>query len=445
LVVTNSQTPAVRIFDVDPPPARDPVLLRLLAGAPPEEGAESLRRHRFRLGAEWSPEHGEPFIEALRDSGLTGRGGSAFPAWRKWTAVAQHARNTGAVVVANGSEGEPASRKDRHLMRLRPHLIIDGLLIAAEKLGARLGVIYLPRDFAVERATVLAALRERDDVNRRGRPQIRMVSGPHRYVAGESSAVVSFLNGGEARPQFARVRTSEQGVDGLPTLVQNVETLAHVALIGRRGPTWFRRAGTTGDPGTALVTVGGSGRLPAVIEIERGAPLALVAQAAGVDRHQVGPVLVGGYFGTWLNPADAWATRLDAEGLASVGAAFGCGSISLLPAGACALVETAAVLAFLARESARQCGPCWNGLDAIAATFGRIAAGAGRDDDLARLTRWADAVADRGACHHPDGALMLLRSCLRANAEHVEQHLARGASCSQRPLLPTPTLTGSWL
>jgi NADH:ubiquinone oxidoreductase subunit F (NADH-binding) len=423
---------------------RDPFVRRILAGPPDDDGPENLKRHRYRLGGEWSPEHGEHFIEALRDSGLTGRGGSAFPTWRKWAAVAQHGRQRGAVVVANGSEGEPASQKDRHLMRLRPHLVIDGLVIAAEKLDARLGVIYLPRDFRVERAAVLAALRERDDVNRRGRPQIRMVSGPHRYVAGESSAVVNFLNGGDARPRYARVRTSEQGVDGLPTLVQNVETLAHVALIARRGPTWFRRAGTAGDPGTALVTISGSGRPPLVFEIERGAHLALVAGAAGIARDQVGPVLIGGYFGTWLNSANAWASRLDAEGLASAGAAFGCGAVSLLPSDACAVVETAAILRFLARESARQCGPCWNGLDAIAATFDAIAAGRGSRGDLERLTRWAGAVADRGACHHPDGALMLLRSCLRSNAGHVQEHLTGNSPCPQKSRLPTPRMTAVW-
>jgi NADH:ubiquinone oxidoreductase subunit F (NADH-binding) len=323
--------------------------------------------------------------------------------------------------------------------------VIDGLLIAAEKLGAGLGVIYLPREFDVERVAILAALRERDDINRRGRHQVRVVSGPHRYVAGESSAVVSFLNGGEARPAYARVRTSERGVDGLPTLVQNVETLAHVALIARRGPTWFRRAGTPADPGTALITVAASGQCPTVLEIERGASLAMVAESAGVGRHQLGPVLVGGYFGTWLNRADAWAAHLDSDALSTIGAAFGCGSISFLPDDACALVETAAVLRFLARESARQCGPCWNGLDSIAESFTAIALGQGSRDNIDRLARWAAAVADRGACHHPDGALMLLRSCLRANADDVERHIS-GKPCDSRPgALPIPSMTGSWL
>ena len=126
---------------------------------------------------------------------------------------------------------------------------------------------------------------------------------PDRFVAGEETALVQFLNGGPARPTFTPPRPFERGVGGAPTLVQNAETLAHVAQIARFGPAWFRRIGTAAEPGSILVTLSGAVARPGVYEVALGSPLRdLLAQAGGA-REEIQAYLIGGYFGTWVGAA----------------------------------------------------------------------------------------------------------------------------------------------
>lgn len=207
-------------------------------------GATDATRHADHVASlgpcpQWGPE----FIASLRESGLRGRGGARFPTWRKWEAVAQRARGRG-VVLVNGAEGEPLSWKDRILMAGRPHLVLDGALAAAAAVGASEIVLYVNATFGDVLAALRSALAERPELRQRRAPAVRLVEAPPRYIAGEETAAVNFVNGREAIPSFTPPRPFERGVGGRPTLVQNVETLALAALIARFGPQWFRSAGT---------------------------------------------------------------------------------------------------------------------------------------------------------------------------------------------------------
>ena len=416
-------------------------VLRLLAGPDPELGPEPLRSHLTRLGPRprSAPGNAPPFIDELERSGLRGRGGAAFPTARKWGAVASRSRGH-AVVVANGSEGEPASWKDRTLMALRPHLIIDGLLIAAETVGATEAVIYLPRAFDTAHASLTQAIAERRQQGDRLSIPLRIAGSPHRYVAGEESAVVAHLNGGDARPTFIPPRPFERGVMGRPTLVQNVETLAHTALIARLGHQWFRSAGTAAAPGTALCSIGGAVAAPGLVEIPLGTTVAELVAMAGGATAPPEAVLIGGYGGRWLPAATALPAAL------GVDVPLGPGIVLVLSAEDCGLAETVEVLAFLSRESARQCGPCLHGLDALHSTLAAVVAGTARPADLDRLTRWCGQIAGRGACHHPDGAVMLLRTALETFSARAKVHLRRGPcrGCRRPRLLPTPIMDTRW-
>jgi NADH:ubiquinone oxidoreductase subunit F (NADH-binding) len=403
----------------------------LLAGPSVEAGQESGAAHARRLGP--LPPTTRDFITALEASRLHGRGGGAFPVATKWRAIASR-RQSRPVVLVNGAEGEPLSRKDRLLMETRPHLVLDGAEVAVRVLDAADVVLYIGAEHKASGRAMRQALTERSADEQR---RTRIVSAPVRYISGEESAAVHFVNDAVALPTAIPPRPYESGIGGLPTLVQNVETLAHVALIARFGPEWYRSLGRHQSAGTALITVSGAVPATTVVEVEQGATIIEAVNAAGGMTSEARAVLLGGYFGTWLAAGDAWALPLDDVALRSHGLAMGCGVIGVLPHDACGVVTTSRVLSYLAHESARQCGPCTFGLRAIAAATGRIAAMVAGGDDLAHIRRWAGLLPGRGACHHPDGAAGFLLSALRVFAEEFDMHAARRC-CSQGALLASP-------
>ncbi|HZU40722.1 MAG TPA: NADH-ubiquinone oxidoreductase-F iron-sulfur binding region domain-containing protein [Solirubrobacteraceae bacterium] len=376
----------------------------------------------------------ERLTQLIERSGLRGHGGAAFPAGRKLRAVA--ARRRPRVVVANATEGEPASKKDRALLRETPHLVLDGAALAARAVGASQAVLAVCESDTRGLRGIARALEERHRRGfSRGEPEWQLVRTPDRYLSGQETALISLLNGGEGLPAFGP-RPYQRGVRGRPTLVQNVETLAHMALIARHGAEWFRGLGTPAHPGSALLTVSGAVARPGVYEVEHGMALSELLHWVGAEPPQA--VLVGGYFGSWLSGEEAARARLAGEELSAFGAALGSGVIAVLGRAACPVAETARVAAWFELESAGQCGPCVNGLNAIASSLARVAAGAGIRRDLADLERWSRDLRGRGACQHPDGAVRFVASALRVFAAEFADHAEHGpcARCGHPPVLP---------
>ena len=252
----------------------------------------SLNRHLARHG---DLRIQQTIMAEIEQSGLTGRGGAAFPTARKLAAVAAAAGRP--VVVVNGTEGEPASAKDKVLLATEPHLVLDGAVVAAHLAGAR--EVIVVAHLAVAGSIEDAIGERQDNVN------ICVVEAADGFVAGEASAVVNWLAGGPPVPTQVPPRLAQHGLNGRPTLVQNAETLAHVALIGRHGARWFRELGTVAEPGSMLITVIGAVREPGVREIEIGIPVADVLAAAGGPDRPLHALLIGGYFGTWVPWPDA--------------------------------------------------------------------------------------------------------------------------------------------
>jgi len=404
-----------------------PRLLPLVPGVP-----EDLRTHLSRHGR--LPYRGGPglLIGSIQEAGLTGRGGAAFPVYRKLAIVAM-ARGR-KVIVANGAESEPASHKDALLLRAVPNLVLDGLQLAAEAIGASEAHLYLHPGVSPEITRALAQ-RTTAGLDWIG---VTITEAPPRFLAGQESALVNRLGGGPAVPTFVPPRVSERGLGGAPTLVQNVETLAHLALIARYGPRWFRALGTAQEPGTMLTTVH-TQHGTQIVEAEIGAPLQTVIN---LDHAQA--VLIGGFHGTWLPMPQAATLTLDNAALKTHGAALGAGVIAALPADRCGLAEAARVVRYLAAESAGQCGPCLNGLPRMAAALAELAGRGHRRQVRADLERWAGLVTGRGACNHPDGTARFVRSTLTVFAPEISLH-ARGqcsatthGAANRPPFLPLP-------
>ena len=420
-------------------------------GMPAEETATSLPRllppngqqpedwhaHTARHGRLPYRERPGDLIHDMLTAGLTGRGGAAFPVHRKLEAVLEAAerRRRPAVVIANGAESEPASDKDATLLWLAPHLVLDGLQLAAETVGADQAILYTHADRRNDVGRRLhQALAERTAVGA-DRIPVQLAESPPRFLSGQETAMINHLAGGPAIPTFVPPRVTERGLAGAPTLVQNVETLAHLALIARHGPRWFRRVGTKAEPGSMLCTIRRADGAPRITEVPLGLPLRDLLTDLRTD----GAVLVGGYHGTWVPAAEAAKLTLDNHSLGKAGARVGAGILITPPPDRCGLIETAAVVRYLALESAGQCGPCLNGLPRIAAALAELATARPRRQAQADVERWAGLVTGRGACHHPDGTARLVRSALITFAAELDRH-ARGrcSATTSKPFLPIP-------
>lgn len=389
---------------------------RLLAGWVETAGVADLSAHLTRHGP-LPPADG--LIDAVEAAGLRGRGGAWFPTSAKLRAVAAGRRRP--VVVANGAEAEPASDKDHALLTVAPHLVLDGIALAARAVGADDAILCVHRGDPVA-STVRAAIAERlGEV-----VPVRLVEVPARFVASEETALVNFLNTGDARPTDRPPRPFERGVRGRPTLVDNVETLANLALIARRGPDWFRSVGTPAAPGTTLVTVGGAVVRPGVREIALGTTLSAALGGSGGLAEPVSAVVLGGFGGNWVAVPDSADLRLAPDELQARGLVLGVPMLLALPARACGLAATARIVAYLAGESAMQCGPCMFGLSAIEQDLAALAHGS---PVLDRLRRRLGVVDGRGACAHPDGAVRLAASALAVFADDVREHAA-GRPCA---------------
>jgi NADH:ubiquinone oxidoreductase subunit F (NADH-binding) len=334
------------------------------------------------------------------------------------------------VVVVNAAEGEPASAKDRVLLAGAPHLVIDGALLAAASVGAGEVIVCVKGSATAALEAIEGAIAERRDLDDL---DVTVVEAPATYVAGEETALVNYLNTGRALPTLAPPLPFERGVDGRPTLVQNAESLAQVALISRHGAEWFRAIGGVEDPGSNLVSLDGAIARPGVYEIASGTSLTDLVAGAGGPSAAIRAFLLGGYGGSWAPPTRAGPLALERVG--GGGGTLGAGVVIALPGDACGVCETARLLSYLAAESAGQCGPCSFGLAAIADAFVDIGDGIAAPGAHRRIQRWCEDVAGRGACRHPDGAARLAASALFVFAGEIARHEA-GEGCPARDGAP---------
>ncbi|WP_432560948.1 NADH-ubiquinone oxidoreductase-F iron-sulfur binding region domain-containing protein [Kineococcus sp. SYSU DK003] len=367
----------------------------------PVDLAEHLARHRAGRTHD--------LLTALHRTGLRGRGGAAREVAPELLRVRHEVAGSGrtGVVVANGVEGEPLSRKDVTVLTTVPHLVLDGAAAAAAVVGAGDVVVCAAAGPGLE--AVQRALAQRRAAGVPG-PAVHTAVAAGGFVAGQESAVVAHLEGYAARPRGNGVPLARRGVGGRPTVVKNVETLARLGFLTAHGD----------QPATVLLTVAlPTG--PRVLEVPLGTPLTEVLARAGADAG--GGVLLGGFHGSWRRPED----------LAEPVALTGAGVVRPVATGECALVVTAALTRYLARESVRQCGPCTFGMPRLADLVEALARCTLDQAGIAELHRTLGLLGDRGACRHPDASARTVASALLAFPAEVAAH-GRGA-CAAREVV----------
>jgi NADH:ubiquinone oxidoreductase subunit F (NADH-binding) len=400
---------------------------------------EDATRYRARGG--YAPEHRTPaeVLDAIESAGLRGRGGGAFPTAAKLRAVAD--RSGPRFVVANGEEGEPACVKDRWLLRSRPHLVLDGLRTVIHAVDAAAAYIYVS-DHAAQ-ARMLEAM---DELDRALPVPIDVVRVDKGYVAGEETAAVRAIDGGPALPVDKPPRPFESGVNGGPTAVVNVETLANIPSLLRDGTLWrdlgggaparphvgTNNLGFGASAGTFLCTITGACSRPGLYELPLGVPLGAALRAcAGMDEDPRGFV-VGGFFGGVLAPRHE-ALQLGYDEARRAGTGLGCGAIVVLGPEDCPVGAVADILAYLERENAQQCGPCIRGTVAMRDAAAALMRGTADAALIERLEGWSLSLPGRGACGLLDAAAAVAGSLMREFPGEVASHLAQPCgACTER-------------
>jgi len=397
---------------------------RLLAGVTDPSG---LSAHRARWGAAATMGARE-LVDLTGGSQVKGRGGAGFPFSRKLSTVI--AANKRRAVVVNASEGEPGSAKDSALMLTQPHLVLDGAVTVARALGTDAVHVVLPGERPEVRPAVERAIAER-----RADVEFLLAETDGGFVGGQARAVLELLSGRENLPVTAWVPEAVSGLRGRPTLLSNAETFAQVAVLCALGSREYARYGTRDEPGTTLLTVGGDGVTGVVIEVPYGMPLGEVLSRCGYDL--ASPVVVGGYHGSWLAAEEVARRTVSRPDLAAAGANLGAGVVLPVHREACPVSLTSQVVAYLAGQSARRCGPCFNGLPALAEACAALARARAGEAVLDRIHQLVGELPGRGACAHPDGTVRLVRSLLRAFPSEVAAHLV-GPCAHVPPSAPAP-------
>jgi NADH-quinone oxidoreductase subunit F len=376
-------------------------------------------------------------IQEVAKSGLRGRGGAGFPTGEKWRAV----RAVGAgprFAVCNAAEGEPATFKDRLLLRTNPYQVLEGLAIAAYAVGAERAYVGLKEVFRPEIEPLRRALGEMQDADALGGVPVEIVLGPDLYLFGEETGLEEVIEGRLPLPRVAR--PFMQGLfakppQDNPTLVNNVETLANVPHILADGSDWLRATGTDRAPGTMLFTICGDVRREGVFELPLGSPLRSLVEelAGGTPESRVLKAIFPGASNTVILPEQLDAS-MDFDSMRQVGSGLGAGGFAVFDDSACIVQAAYRYSRFLYVESCGQCPACKFGTGEVTQALQRIEAGGGSDRDLELILVQARGSTGGQKCALPTGESLLMQSLVQAFGDEFRSHIGR--SCPLPRELP---------
>jgi NADH-quinone oxidoreductase subunit F len=350
----------------------------------------------------------ETIIQILKDSGLRGRGGAGFPTGLKWSFMPENKNNEARYVLCNSDEGEPGTCKDREILRLNPHQVIEGMAIAAYVAGASHAYNYLRGEFKEGFDRGEQALKEAyeagligDDCLGSGLSiQIHQVLGAGAYIVGEESAMLESLEGKRGMPRIKPPFPIQKGLYGQPTLINNTESLASVPVILEKGAKWFQSIGVENSAGTKMFCISGHVNRPGVFELPLGTPFTeLLELSGGMLHNRTCKAVIPGGSSMYLVPGDLMMqSNMDYDSMAKAGSAIGSGGVIVMDESTCMVEALASIMYFYKHESCGQCTPCREGSKWLYEMIHNIHQGKGSAGDLEQIKNVAKQMEGKTIC-----------------------------------------------
>jgi NADP-reducing hydrogenase subunit HndC len=385
----------------------------------------------------------EAVLNEVKAANLRGRGGGGFPAGIKWETT-KKAKGEPKYVIVNADEGDPGAYMDRSLLEGNPHSVLEGLILGAFAIGASEGFIYVRQEYPLARTHAQKALEQAREYGLLGKNilgstfsfDVKIHRGAGAFVSGESSALMSAIEGkvGEPRPKY--IRTSEKGLWGKPSCLNNVETWAYVPQIINKGVGWFRSMGTENSKGTKIFSLVGKVKNTGLVEVPMGITLRDIIYkiGGGVPKGKKFKAIQTGGPSGGVIPESMLDLPVDFDELTKVGSMMGSGGMIVMDENTC-MVDTARYYTnFLAHESCGKCVPCREGLRQTLLLLNKITAGQGEENDLALLEELAEFMESASLCALGQSAPNPVASTLKyfrdEYLEHIKNHRCPAGVCT---------------
>ena len=373
-------------------------------------------------------------IELVKRSNLRGRGGAGFPTGVKWGFVPRDTDKP-KYLCCNADEGEPGTFKDRALMEKDPHVMIEGMVIAAYAIGAEISYVYIRGEYTLSIERVEAALRQAYAKGYLGKNilgsgfghDMYVHRGAGAYICGEETALLESIEGRRAQPKLKPPFPAVAGLYECPTVINNVETFAYLPHIVERGAAWFRDIGPERSPGPKLYCLSGQVNKPGLYELPMGISLREMVEehAGGARSGKVKAVIPGGVSAPMI-PESGLDVGMDFDSLAAVDTMLGSAGVIVLDDTACVVRVATRIMEFFNHESCGKCTPCREGNDWAAKVLRRLEAGDGRREDLDQLEFLCGALFGNSFCALGDAAAWSLGAALKHFREEFERHIDEG-------------------
>ena len=385
----------------------------------------------------------EQVIAAVQDSGLRGRGGAGFPTGLKWTFMPRDSQDQ-KYLVCNSDESEPGTCHDRDILRFNPHALIEGMAIGGFAMGASVGYNYARGEFMDEPITRFeAALEEAYAAGLLGKNirgsgidfELHNFIGAGAYICGEETGLLESLEGKPGKPRFKPPFPAHFGLYGMPTTVNNTQSLASVPAIIRNGAEWFSQLGTENSGGTMIFSVSGHVNKPGNYELPLGIPFKdLLEIAGGVLSGQTLKAVIPGGVSVPVLPAEIVADLdMDYDSLQRAGSALGTGAVVVMDETTCMVSVLRRISRFYFAESCGQCTPCREGTGWLYRMLTRISEGQGRESDLDMLVDVANKIEGHTICAFGDAAAWPVQSFLRHFRHEFEYMIEHGGDSIADP------------